>query len=90
MDSDDEQLLRGRIYGADHDHPGPKPGRSYAELVGGPLDGLLLDITGWRPEEIDDGVSLPTELGQFGPGGRALYDPRPGDPSRWDWNGDSP
>ncbi|MCX5097244.1 hypothetical protein OOK36_53040 [Streptomyces sp. NBC_00365] len=42
MDSDDEQLLRGRIYGADHDHPGPKPGRSYAELVGGPLDGLLL------------------------------------------------
>jgi hypothetical protein len=90
MDSDDEQLLRGRIYGTDHDHPGPKPGRSYAELVGGPLDGLLLDITGWRPEEIDDGVSLLTELGQFGPGGRALYDPRPGDPARWDWAGDSP
>ncbi|MDH6590089.1 hypothetical protein M2161_009280 [Streptomyces sp. SAI-133] len=88
--SDDEQLLRGRIYGADHDHPGPKPGRRYAELVGGPLDGLLLDITGWRPEEIDDGVSLATELGQFGPGGRALYDPRPGDPARWDWGGDSP
>ncbi|MFF7451752.1 MULTISPECIES: hypothetical protein [unclassified Streptomyces] len=43
------------------DHPGPKPGRSYAELVGGPLDGLLLDITGWRPEEIDDGVSLLTD-----------------------------
>ncbi|MGW3480188.1 hypothetical protein ACWDMR_32900 [Streptomyces althioticus] len=41
MDSDDEQLLRGRIYGTDHDHPGPNPGRSYAELVGGPLDGLL-------------------------------------------------
>jgi hypothetical protein len=90
MDSDDEQLLRGRIYGTDHDHPGPKPGRSYAELVGGPLDGLLLDITGWRSEEIDDGVSLLTELGQFGPGGRALYDPRPGDPARWDWSGDSP
>ncbi|WP_435862682.1 hypothetical protein [Streptomyces luteogriseus] len=70
MDSDDEQLLRGQLYGADHDHPGPKPGRRYAELVGGPLDGLLLDITGWRPEEIDDGVSLLTELGQFGPGGR--------------------
>lgn len=45
--------------------------------MGGPLDGLLLDITGWRPEEIDDGVSLPTELGQFSPGGRALYDPPP-------------
>ncbi|MFF2431625.1 hypothetical protein [Streptomyces mirabilis] len=90
MDSDDEQLLRGRIYGADHEHPGPKPGRSYAELVGGPLDGLLLDTTGWRPEEIDGGVSLLTELGQFGPGGRALYDPRPSDPARWDWSGDSP
>jgi hypothetical protein len=38
---------------------------------------LLFDITGWRPKEIDDGVSLLTELGQFGPGGRALYDPRP-------------
>ena len=33
--------MRGRIYGADHDHPGAKPGRRYAELVGGPLDGLL-------------------------------------------------
>ncbi len=77
MDSDDEQLLRGRIYGADHDHPGPKPGRSYAELLGGPLDRLLLDITGWRPEEIDDGVSLLTELGQFGPGGRGAVRPAP-------------
>ncbi|MFM9700602.1 hypothetical protein [Streptomyces europaeiscabiei] len=36
-------------YATDHDHPGPKPGRSYAELVGGPLDGLLLDITDWGP-----------------------------------------
>ncbi|MPY56006.1 hypothetical protein [Streptomyces spongiae] len=69
---------------------GPKPGRSYAELVGGPLDGLLLDITGWRPEEIDDGVSLLTELGRFGSGGRALYDPRPGGPACWDRGGDSP
>lgn len=51
---------------------------------------MLLDITGWRAEEIDDGVSLLTELGQFGPGGRALYDPRPGDPARWDWGGDRP
>jgi hypothetical protein len=63
MHSDDQHLLRGRIYEADHNHPGPKPGRSYAELVGGPLDGLLLDITGWRPEEIDDGASLLAETG---------------------------
>ncbi|MEU1661894.1 hypothetical protein ACFY2H_39445 [Streptomyces griseofuscus] len=82
MDADDEQLLRGRVYGHDHDapHPGPLPHQTYAALVGGPLDGLLLDITGWRPEEVDDGVALITELGQFGAGGRALYDPRPGEP----------
>ncbi|MEU7261719.1 hypothetical protein AB0B21_38880 [Streptomyces rimosus] len=87
----DEELLRGRICGEDHDHPrpGPKPGRAYAELVGGPLDGLLLDITGWTADEIQTGVALTTELGQF-PGGRALYDPRPGERNRWDWSGDSP
>ncbi|MGV2919617.1 ATP-binding protein [Streptomyces alfalfae] len=90
MNCDDKQLLRRRVYGADHGHPGLRPDRRYAELVGGPLDSLLLDITGWRPEEIDDGVSLLTELRQFGPGGRALYDPRPGDPGRFDWTGDTP
>lgn len=62
----------------------------YAELVGGPLDGLLLDITGWTAEEIQTGVALMTELGQFGPGGRVLYDPRPGERNRWDWSGDTP
>ncbi|MCZ4509887.1 hypothetical protein O3Q52_17110 [Streptomyces sp. ActVer] len=41
MDSDDELLLRGRAYGHDPAH-GPRPGRAYAELVGRPLDGLLL------------------------------------------------
>ncbi|MBH1937785.1 hypothetical protein I5Q34_26525 [Streptomyces sp. AV19] len=88
----DEELLRGRVYGADHDDPlrSPQPGRSYAELVGGPLDGLLLDITGWTADEIDTGVALQTELGEFGAGGRAMYDPRPGDRRRWDWSGDVP
>ncbi|MGW7383146.1 hypothetical protein [Streptomyces sp. NPDC054794] len=77
----DEQLLRGRVYGRDHDDPdpGPLPWQTYAALIGGPLDGLLLDITGWRPKEVDDGAALSTELGQF-PGGRSLYDPRPGEP----------
>lgn len=53
----DEQLLNGRVYGAEHDdpNPGPLPHRTYAELVGGPLDGLLLDIHGWWTEEVDDG-----------------------------------
>ncbi|MFE1383409.1 hypothetical protein ACFW6S_31120 [Streptomyces sp. NPDC058740] len=86
----DEELLRGRVYGADHDHPGPRPDRDYAELVGGPLDGLLLDITGWSADEIQTGVALTTELGQFGAGGRALHDPRPGERNRWDWSGDTP
>lgn len=62
--------------------------------MGGPLDGLLLDITDWRPEEINDGVPLLTELGQFGPGGRALYDPRPsrgpGVVCRFYYSGDTP
>lgn len=87
----DEELLRGRVYGQDHDDPrqGPQPGREYAELVGGPLDGLLLDITGRTRAERAEGAALETELGKFG-GGRALYAPRPGDPNRWDWSGDTP
>ncbi|MET7540038.1 hypothetical protein [Streptomyces sp. NPDC005507] len=46
----DEQLLRGRVYGHDHDgpNPGPLAHRTYATLIGGPLDGLLPDVTGWR------------------------------------------
>lgn len=52
--------------------------------------GSLFEAVQVQREPIGDGVSLLTELGQFGPGGRALYDPRPGDPARWDWGGDSP
>lgn len=68
----DEELLRGRVYGTDHDDPNPcpRPGRTYAELVGGLLDGLLLDITGWTPDEVQTGAALMTELGQFGVGSR--------------------
>ncbi|GGS13014.1 MULTISPECIES: hypothetical protein [Streptomyces] len=94
----DEQLLNRRVYSAEHDapHPGPLPQRTYAELVGGPLDGLLLDTYGWRAGEVDDGVALATELSRW-PGGRALYDPRPGEPrtpgpgvsSRFYYSGDT-
>ncbi|MGW0121473.1 hypothetical protein [Streptomyces sp. NPDC003327] len=88
----DEELLRGRVYGQDHDHPrpGPLPGRTYVELVGGPLDGLLLDVTGWTARALAAGAALETGLGRFGTGGRALYDPRADDPRRWDWSGDAP
>ncbi|MGW5116054.1 hypothetical protein ACWEQ8_11505 [Streptomyces noursei] len=85
-------MLCGRVYGGDHDHPrpGPKPGRTYAELVGGLLDGLLLDITGWTQDQIDSGVALHAELGRFGAGGRATYEARPDDSARFDWTGDTP
>ncbi|MFJ9948221.1 hypothetical protein [Kitasatospora sp. NPDC091207] len=88
---DDEALLRGRVYGTDHDDPdpGPRPGRSYRELVGGPLDGLLLDVTGWGEAEVAGGAALPTEIGRYGAGGRAHYEPRAEDPRRWDWRGDT-
>jgi len=44
-------------------------------------DGQLLDIHGWRTGEVDDGVALTTELSRW-PGGRVLYDPRPGERRR--------
>ncbi|MEU5083492.1 MULTISPECIES: hypothetical protein [Streptomyces] len=76
MDREDDQLLRRRAYGADHDDSdlGPLSHRTYAEPVGCPLP----DITAWRDEEVDGGVPLSTELVRW-PGGRALYDPRPGE-----------
>ncbi|MFE5861900.1 hypothetical protein ACFQ77_15275 [Streptomyces virginiae] len=88
----DEELLRGWVYGTDHDGPNPslRAGWDYAGLVGGSMDGLLLDITGWSADEIQPGVALMTQLGQFGLGGRARYDLRPGERNRWDWSGDPP
>ncbi|KUN35814.1 hypothetical protein AQJ30_24410 [Streptomyces longwoodensis] len=100
MNADDEQLLRGRVYGRDHDapNPGSLPHQTYAALVGGPLDGLLLDIRAGDRKKIDNGVALMTELGRW-PGRRALYDPRPDDPRpgsgpgvvcRFYYSGDTP
>ncbi|MDX6327970.1 MAG: hypothetical protein QOI83_353 [Streptomycetaceae bacterium] len=85
-----DELMRRRVYGADHDDPdpGPRPGHVYRELVGGPLDGLLLDVTGWTEDERAAGTALPTEIGRYGPGGRAQYGPRATDPLHWDWRGD--
>lgn len=87
-----EQLIRRRVYGSDHDDPdpGPQPGHAYAGLVGGPLDGLLLDVTGWTDAQPAEGAVLITEIGRYGPGGRALYGPRTGDPQHFDWDGDTP
>ncbi|NED83477.1 hypothetical protein G3I76_25710 [Streptomyces sp. SID11233] len=87
-----DEIMRRRVYGADHDDPdpGPRPGRVYRELVGGPLDGLLLDVTGWTEVALADGTALITEIGSYGAGGRAEYGPRPNEPYKWDWRGDTP
>lgn len=87
---DELEFMRGRVYGADHDDPGPRDGRSYVELVGGPLDGLLLDITDRCGTELRGGVGLPTEIGRYGAGGRAVYVPRAGDRRVFDWREDVP
>jgi hypothetical protein len=87
---DEVEFMRGRVYGADHEDAGPRPGRGYAQLVGGPLDGLLLDITGRSEGELAAGVALTTEIGGYGPGGRALYAPRARGDRRFDWRGDTP
>jgi hypothetical protein len=84
-----DEVMRGRVYGADHEDPGPRSGHDYRELVGGPLDGLLLDVTGWTPSQLDEGAALATELGTYGSGGRSLYAPREGDRRFWDWQGDT-
>ncbi|MFJ8542546.1 hypothetical protein ACIRFH_11110 [Streptomyces sp. NPDC093586] len=87
---DEVEFMRGRVYGADHEAPGPRPGRAYAQLVGGPLDGLLLDVTDLTEDERARGVTLATEIGRYGPGGRTVYGPRPGGTRRFDWRGDVP
>ncbi|WP_326621964.1 hypothetical protein OHA57_40035 (plasmid) [Streptomyces anulatus] len=56
------------------------------ELVGGPLDGQLLDVTGLSTglstAEQADGALLIAPGSVYGPGGRADYEPRPGCPDR--------
>ncbi|MFE2247245.1 hypothetical protein [Streptomyces lavendulae] len=68
-------------------------GHVYVELGGGPLDGLLLDVTGWPPQEIVDGAVLMSDHGQFGPGGRSDCEPAEGGSgefARFVWRGDVP
>lgn len=88
----DARWMQRRVYGADHDDPdpGPRPGRDYVELTGGPLDGLLLDVTGWGAADRAEGAALTTEIGSYGAGGKCWYGPRHADPLHWDWQADSP
>ncbi|GAA1553585.1 hypothetical protein [Streptomyces globosus] len=83
-----------RVYGSERGGPaGPVPGHAYVELVGGPLDGQLLDVTGWSEAELAGGALLATDTGLWGPGGRSDYIPDSsagGSCSRYVWNGDTP
>ncbi|MEV7835382.1 hypothetical protein AB0P12_32880 [Streptomyces subrutilus] len=80
-----------RVYGSDGEPSGPVPGHAYAELRGGPLDGELLDVTGWSVEERSGGAFLITDRGRYGAGGRAAYTPAEDDPEGpFLWEGDTP
>ncbi|MFE3106841.1 hypothetical protein [Kitasatospora indigofera] len=59
------------------------------ELMGGPLVGLLVDITNWSAQDLAADATLLTELGADGVGGRSHCRPRPADSLRRDWEGDS-
>ncbi|MFD3938164.1 hypothetical protein ACFWSF_26465 [Streptomyces sp. NPDC058611] len=81
-----------RVYGSDDDERcGPAPGHTYVDLVGGPLDGQVLDVAGWSGEQLAEGALLITDRGLYGAGGRALYSPIEADPQGpFLWLGDTP
>ena len=64
--------------------------KRWMELVGGPLDGERLDVSALTDEEIADGFALIADNGGTWPGGRSLYDPRPGEDGKLFWSGDTP
>ncbi|MEW2418410.1 hypothetical protein AB0953_32680 [Streptomyces sp. NPDC046866] len=70
----------GRCYGPDPYEPDSrrKRGHRYVDLVG-PLDGLLLDLTGSDPREVVDGAVLMSEHGAFRPVDHSGYEPAAGD-----------
>lgn len=74
---------RRRVYGSGPDDPDPyeQPGHEYVELVGGALDGQLVDVTSWTPDERATGSMLITDDGMYRAGGRADYEARPAGPA---------
>ncbi|MFH8894221.1 hypothetical protein [Streptomyces sp. NPDC017949] len=82
-----EREREPRVYGSEPGEPaGLTVGHEYVELVGGPLDGQLLDVTGWTAADRAGGALLIADLGLYGPGGRADYAPDDDDvggPFRW-------
>ncbi|MGW5354228.1 hypothetical protein ACWERV_27380 [Streptomyces sp. NPDC004031] len=88
----DARWLQRRVYGADHDDPdaGRRDEHEYVELSGGPLDGLLLDVTGVPEADRTGGAALATEIGRYGARGKACYRPALARPWVWLWEGDTP
>ncbi|ALU91929.1 hypothetical protein WQO_00200 [Streptomyces globisporus C-1027] len=83
--------LRLWIYGTYHDDPNPRtptPGPVYVQLVGGPLDRQLLDVTSFTPDERAYDELLISPHGAYGHGDQSDYEPRD-DPDRWEWQGDT-
>ncbi|MFJ2102903.1 hypothetical protein ACIOHR_37775 [Streptomyces anulatus] len=64
--------------------------RRGAAVVGGPLDGQLLNVTALTAEEQADGAHLMANNSAYGFGGRADYEPRPSCATRWDRSGYAP
>ncbi|MET7503283.1 hypothetical protein [Streptomyces microflavus] len=80
-----------RIYGTEAGEPSiRRPGHTYAELIGGPLDGQLLDVTGWTAQQVLDGALLISEIGMYGQGGRSDYAGREVGRGQLFWQGDTP
>ena len=64
---------------------GRQPGHTYVRLAGGPVDGQLLDVTGWTKAALKQGAMLLTDEGE--PSAWAVYKPRLGDTEAevWHW-----
>ncbi|MFD9142737.1 hypothetical protein ACFVY7_18330 [[Kitasatospora] papulosa] len=84
------ERTRRRIYGAEPDPYATLPGHEYVQLLVGPLDGQLLNITGLTPEQRDIGVHLIAPHSTYGGSGRSLYAPaeRLRRDGAWVWRGD--
>ncbi|MEV7122257.1 hypothetical protein [Kitasatospora griseola] len=72
------------VYGSVPGSPGPDPDHDYRELCGGPLDGQLIQVTDWTPDQLSTGGYLIVP----GDERRADYEPlQDGGAPRWHFQG---
>ncbi len=71
---------------------GEERGPELVTLLGGPLDGERVDVTGWSQAERAAGVALPAGAAGAYPGGRCCYGPPQDEPlaAVWRHEGDVP